>query len=215
MAYGESSATVDIPVGNRGLLWVLLNIVLPLVLELAAFVFLVTWIILILVKPRYIHGASLYVADIQYSAVRCTHILRDYSFTDLTQYNKFKYLWKFKKTAEIVDVAGVSIRADYAGRIICENLQPWYRDRITPVDYTLVLRTPKDISEYFELNDKLEIQEFMITDTIDNDSQRIFLASDPDNPRYIVVPNADGECVEVIDHRRVIRSGIIFVYTIN
>lgn len=209
------SASQVIPVKDESVIWILLNVALPFLLELAALIFLITWIVLYITKPRYEKGAVLYVADIRYNTDKQCHVIRNFSKVRLDKFNTFKYLWKFKRNAEVINVNGINVRADYSGRIICEEPMPWYHDRLKPIDYMLDnLRTPEDVAGYFDTATKLEIREFSMMQAIEGDASRSIVLDTDRSPKYYVITDSDTG-VKMVDGRRVIREGSLFTYSIG
>lgn len=207
------SASSSISIAEAPFIFRLLNVYLPIIIEAAVIAFVATWIILIVSKPRFIKGAKLYVGDIRYNSSDSTHIIREFRGVDLTKFNKLKYLWEFKKTAEIVSANGIDVRADHGGRIICEKAMPWYKDRIQPDDYTTIT-TVSDLAAYFLHNKNLKIQEFKTMSAITNELEHGLMPAVRNHPNYIVIPDQQ-RGVEIVDGRRVIRKGKIIIYTIE
>lgn len=211
--YGSASSTIDVV--GEDISYQILNVYLPLALELISLILLCTWIVLIIIKPRYMKGAILYVGEIKYNKERGTHTLRNFSAVRLEKFNKIKRgngRLKFKRDADVVTANGIKIRADNGGRIICEMLFPWYKGKVEAgnSDFT-DLRTPADISNYIITYKKLEINEFATTETIEGEHARSLTPANSKIAKYIVVPDS-GDGVTEIAGRKVIRSGKIFIY---
>ena len=211
--FASADAVIDVVEEDIG--YQILNVYLPLLIELAALAVLITWIILVITKPRYLKSAVLYVGDIKYNKESCTHVVRNFSAVRLDKFNKVKKgngRLKFKRTADVVSANGLKIRADHGGRVVCEMLFPWYKSKVEPYDPSFAeLNTPAEISDYIVRNRKLEINEFATTETIEGDYERVLVAGNPRTARYIVVPDS-GNGVSVVEGRKVIRSGKIFIY---
>ncbi|MBO4216493.1 MAG: VWA domain-containing protein, partial [Clostridia bacterium] len=209
-AYGSASSTIDV-VGEDAA-YVILNVILPLVLELAALTILSIWIVLIVTKPRYNKGAKLYVGAIIYDSEEYCHRLLSFDLEDLEYYNKIKRghgRLKFKKTADVVNVGGISIRAGYNGTIICEMPFPWYKSKIEPSDTNFAqLNTPASILEYMERPRILKIKEFATNETIESENNRVLLPAQFKD-KYIAIP--DDGCVAEIGGRLVITRGTVFI----
>ncbi len=210
---GTAESKIDVV--EESIQYQILNVYLPLLIELIALALLVTWIVLIITKPRFTQSAKLYVGEIKYNKDGCTHILRNFSVVNLDKFNQIKRghgRLKFKKTADVVSANGINIRADHGGRIICEMPFPWYRNQIEPTDTDLEnLRTPADILAYFTNHRKLEINEFATTETVDEEHKRGLTSAAIHRPKYIAVPDSTNG-VTVIEERKVIKSGKIFIY---
>ncbi len=210
---GTANALIDIT--EEDVAYQILNVYLPLVIEIVILVLLITWIILIVTKPRYVNSATLFVGDIKYNKENSTHILKNFSAVNLSKFNKIKRgngRLKFKKNADVVCANGINIRADHGGRIICEMPFPWYKCKIEPADTDFSnLKTPAAIADYIEKHRKLEINEFVTTVTVDGEFNRGLTPSNPRIAKYIAVPDS-GNSVSVIDGRKVIKSGRVFMY---
>ncbi len=211
--FGAANSTIDIV--EEDLSYQLLNVYLPLLIEIVLLALLITWIILIVTKPRYVKSATLFAGDIKYNPDNGTHVLRNFSSVKLDKFNKVQKgngRLKFKKSADIVSANGIRIRADHGGRIICEMLFPWYKSKIEPADPDLAeLKTPAAIAEYIIRYKKLEINEFATTVTVTGEFERGIAPANPKLAKYIVVPDS-GNGVGVIDGKKVIKSGKLFVY---
>ena len=216
-AFGAADSTIDVV--EEGFAYQLFNVYTPLIIELALIIFLAIWITLIITKPRYANGATLFVGNIRYNQETGTHIIRNFTAVRLEIFNRVKKgngRLKFKRTADVVSANGIRIQADRGGRIICAMPFPWYRGRIAPRDTDLVnnLRTPAEISDYIERHRALEIREFATTETVESNLQRGLTPANP-NPRmaqYTVIPDSGARGVADVDGRRVIKSGRLFIY---
>ena len=212
-AYGSADTTVDVV--GEDFAYQLLNVYLPLALELTALTLLILWVFLVVTKPRYLKSAVLYVGEIKYNRDRGTHTLRNFSAVRLEKFNKVKRgngRLKFKKKADIVTANGIKIRADHGGRILCEMLFPWYKGKVEPVDTDFAnLRTPDEVADYIVKHKKLEINEFATTETIEGDYARSLAPANPRIAKYIVVPDS-GDGVAVVEGKKVIKSGKLFIY---
>lgn len=211
--YGSGQSTIDVV--EESIWYQLGNVYLPLLIELAALAFLITWIVLLITKPKYLKSAKLYVGEIKYNREHYTHMVRCFSCVRLEKFNKIRKgngRLKFKKTADVVSANGIRIRADRGGRIICEMPFPWYKGVVIPKNRDLKdLRTPADLFLYFTNHPKLEINQFVTTETVDGKHNRSLTPANPNNAKYFVVPDA-GNGVTVVDHHKVIQSGKIFIY---
>jgi len=212
-AFGTADAVIDVV--DEDTKYLILNVWLPLILETIVLGLLITWIILIVTKPRYLKSATLFVGDIKYNSENGSHMVRNFSPVKLDKFNRVKRgngRLKFKKTADVVSANGIKIRADRGGRIICEMLFPWYKSKVEPVDSDYAnLRTPAEIADYVIKHKKLEINEFATTVTVNGEFERGLAPANPRMAKYIVVPDS-GNGVTVIDGKKVIRSGKLFIY---
>ncbi len=212
-AFGSADSTIDVV--EEDVSYQILNVYLPLAIEIILLALLITWIVLILTKPRYLKSATLFVGDIKYNSDSGTHMLRNFSPVKLDKFNKIKKgngRLKFKKTADVVSANGIRIRADHGGRIICEMTFPWYKSKIEPADTDLAdLKTPAAIADYIVKYKKLEINEFATTVTVNGEYEREIAPANPKMAKYIVVPDS-GNGVGPVDGKKVIKSGRLFIY---
>ena len=214
LSHPFGTGTAKIPVVQESLQYQLLNVYLPLLIEAAALITFITWLVFVIKKPRYAKNAALYVGRIMYNNGTGTHIIRSFNPISLSEFNKIKKgngRLKFKRTADVVSAGGVRIRADKGERIICEMPFPWFRGRITPVDFNAPkMNTPKDVSDYIRQHRTLEIREFAPTETVEGDYARALSMVTQRNPGYLVLPDAP---LTIVDERKVIAKGYIVIYT--
>lgn len=202
----------EIEIENAPLSYRIRNVFLPFFLEIVLLTILTIWLILYIKKPRFGKNAKLYAGNIRYDRETHTHEIRNFNVVNLFKYNRFKYLWRFKKEAEVIGVNGIKIRADHGGRIICEEMMPWYRDRITPTDIMVVITTPHELKQYFSHARSLSINEFNTANTINSDREHSIGPENRAHPHYIVIPDRN-QGVQTIDDRIVLYRGRIFIYT--
>ena len=208
--FGTGNNQVDIQ--HAPLSYRLCNVYLPLLIEVAFLTVLTIWLILYFKKPRFAKNAKLYVGEIRFDHEDRTHEIRNFRVKNLSSFNRFKYLWRFKKDAEVVTAHGIRIRAEHNGRIVCEEMMPWYRDRVTPIDFMIPARTPAELLSYFSHARSLFINEFNTVDTINGDQNHSIGPANHTDPHYIVVPDAHNG-VEQEDDRIVLNRGKIIIYT--
>lgn len=210
--FGAATATIDIV--EEDMSYLLLHVYLPLGLEILGAIILALYIYCLVTKPRFLKSAKLYAGRINYDETSGTHFLTQFTAVNLSKYNRIKKgngRLAFKKKASVVKPRGIKVRADHGGRIVCEEVMPWYAGCVEVVDTDLQLNTPADIAEYIKKSNKLEINEFEITETIKDNYNRTLTPGNIHFPRYIVIPTSARE-VKVIGGRKVIYSGKIFIY---
>ena len=210
---GDGVATINVVGEDIG--YMLLNVYTPLIIEIILLTLLVIWIFLVVTKPRYNKSATLYGGEIRYNAGSMTHTVRNFRPVKLDKFNKLKHgngRLKFKRKADVVSANGIKVRADHGGRIICEMMFPWYRGKLEPADSDFTnLRTPREVSEYISKHKRLEINEFATTEAIEGEFDRGIAPAASRTPKYIVIPDS-GSGVSVVDGKKVIKSGKIFIY---
>ncbi|MBE6660320.1 MAG: VWA domain-containing protein [Ruminococcaceae bacterium] len=215
--YGNASSTIDVV--GESFDYKLFSVWTPLLIEVIALAFFLTWIYLVCTKPRFSKSAVLYVGNITYNPEDMTHVLRFFAPVRLEKFNKIQKgngRLKFKKKADVVNAGGLKIRADYGGRIICEMPFPWYRGGLEPCNTDLPLHTPSDVAEHVLRHRRLDINEFATTTTVNGENDRTLVAGNPRMARYTVVAGP-GDVVTVDlgndEARKVITRGKIFIYT--
>ena len=210
----DSPMETTINVVGEDMSYMLLNVYAPLIIEIILLALLIIWIFLIVTKPRYNKGSTLYVGEIRYNKTSGTRTVRNFSPVKLEKFNKVKRgngRLKFKAKADVVSANGLKIRADRGGRICCEMMFPWYRGKLEVADSDFEnLKTPADVSEYISKHKRLEINEFATTEAIDNDFDRGIAPASARMAKYTVIP--DSGAVKVVDGKKVINSGKIFIY---
>ena len=215
-SYGTGTAVIDVV--GEDFDYMLFAVWTPFLIELIVTVLFLTWLYLVVTKPRFLASAVLYVGTITYDSENQTHILRSFTAVRLSKFNRIRKgngRLKFKKKADVVSAGGIKIRADHGGKVICEMPFPWYKDRIIPHNTLLRLSTPVEVADYLRANKRLEINEFSVTNTVNGENERVLMASNPRTARCIVVPATNGMGKVDLgngDFRRVIRSGRIFIY---
>lgn len=128
--YGTATATIDVI--GADVRYQLLNVYLPLLVELAIALFLITWVWLVVTKPRFPKGARLYYGEIEYNSYDGEHYLKNFNYEYLANNNHFfkNGIWKFKRKADSLSISltesGVSVRPERGGSIYCEGASPGY-----------------------------------------------------------------------------------------
>ena len=213
------SAEANIKVKGESFLYQLLNVYLPLLIELVLLALFVIWLVLIITKPKFTDTAKLYVGTVRYNKLKQNHILTGFESESLKKYNKIKKgngRLKFKRDADIVDVMGVKIRAGFGDRIFCESPQPWYKVSVEPTfEDPEMIKTPELMEKYFSKNRRLEIEEISALEAIDNESAKNMGPNNSRAVKYIVIPDGYGtndKGLTKVDGRFVIRSGKMFIY---
>ncbi len=207
-SYGTASSIINVV--EEDILYLLLCVLLPLIIELAALATLIAWLICVITKPRYAKNVTLYVGKIDYG--NDSHIIRNFKPVNLRQFNRIlkkgNGRLKFKRKADIVSAKGIRIRADKGGCIICEMKFPWFRSKIVPLDILDNVTTPDDLVEKTKNGRSLEITMFEQTVAVNKDYDRSLCPLDPKNPTYTVIQEKE----MTVNGNNVIQSGKIFVY---
>ncbi|MBO5868163.1 MAG: hypothetical protein J6Q54_04570, partial [Oscillospiraceae bacterium] len=210
--YGTAKASIPVVEADVG--YLCLNVILPLVLELALLLVLTNYLYCVLTKPKFGKTAILFVGDIRYNVANGTHMVRNFRAVHLSQFNKIAKgngRLEFKKKAKVISVNGIDLRAELHGDVCCEELFPWYKSRVVPVDDVKITK-PEDLVKLTQ-NKSLEIEEFAVTETVNENYQRNLPSATSRVAKYYVAPDAGA--VVTIEDKKVIRSGKIFIYKIS
>lgn len=189
--------------------YLVLNVIMPLAIEILLVTAVFAYIIRYFTKARFAPNGVLYVGSIERNRKNIgTHRL-ELDEVYLKQYNKFRNLWNpFKELT--VSVNGVCITAAKGNRIICNELFPWYCDGVHPKQTAhIVINSPKDIVDYCAYNSELVIHEIKPINVMDeqnriisqNDSVYYFVKAD------VVYAKVGTKQIEVID------SAVTFCYS--
>lgn len=208
------TAQADIPVVEADTAYLCLNVIAPMLLELVILLVLANYLFCVLTKPKFGKTAILYVGDIRYNVANGTHMIRNFRAVHLAQFNKIEKgngRLQFKRKAAVVSANGIDIRAERHGDVSCEELFPWYKSRVTPVEDVKITK-PDDLVKLTQ-NKSFEIEEFAVTETVNENYQRNLPSATSRVAKYFVAP--DPGAVVTIEDKKVIRSGKIFIYKIS
>lgn len=211
--YGTAENVLD--VRQESLPYLLLNVVLPLLLEVLILAYAVAQVYTTVNKPRFLKNATLYLGDLTHSGTRGNryHEIGTFKPVALDQYNKFKYRFRLiptMKTKIIPLQNGVSISAGDGGSILCHG-QVWYRGEITPVQFNLRNRFdhPAKVAEYVQDN-SLKIQ---VLSPYDEDAVEPIATIDrPSDEMYYVFTDMTKDTL--VDGIAVIANGMIVAYAL-
>ena len=207
-AYGNADAKIDVTEQSVG--YILLNVVLPLALEVAAVAFLIWWICCILFKPKFPEGASLYVGFIKYKGEEGNryHEISKMEEVMLEQYNTLAYRWKpTMKAMPIPMDKDLVISAGTGGMLLC-HCSIYFSGRIKPKDPTMGnIAHPDAIGRYIQRNrTPLEV------DTLEMmDAKRVKIITTinaPNNRTFYVYPTT----IRKVDGSEAIGRGTFFAY---
>ena len=214
----STETTVDVK--GESLIYLILNVILPLLWCVAICALIISYLVCLLTKPKFTETATLYVGSILYNRADGGHILKDFGGIRLSKYNSIVNnpgRLKFSRQANIISVGGINIRPDHGGRLVCEMPFPWYKGKVIPTEIDEdVVETPELLEKYFERHNKLKIEEFSTMETINNVLEKSIGPAYPRAIKYIVIPGdgeGAGDGVALIDGRHVIKTGLIFIYT--
>ena len=193
--YGTATATIDVI--GADIRYQLLNVYLPLLVELAIALFLITWVWLVVTKPRFPKGARLYCGQVRYSNGQ--QYLMSFKQINLTKQNGFfkNGRWKFKRRADAVKVGGVKIRPG-RGEILCEEKQPWYCCSVLLEDGSAA--DPSNLLNKFKLSkgQPLPIEQLPTNSKLEKDTGRKLSSSDTGIAGIVInaKTNSDGDVIE-------------------
>ncbi len=204
--FGSADSTIDIIDADAK--YLILNVYLPLIIEVLLLAAIIAYIIRYFTKARFASNGVLYVGSItRNKGMAGTHRL-ELLEVHLKQFNKFKNLWNpFKELT--VSANGVNITATKGNRILCNEDFPWYSDGIRPKARTIRIDSPKDVVNYCQENDELVIHEIKTVRVMDEQNRTI---SQDDSVYYFA--RADITYVKVgTKQTEVIDSAVAFCYS--
>ena len=219
--YGSADAVIDV-VGESAA-YQILNVYLPLLVEIAIAAFLIAWIILIIIKPRFKKGAVLYVFDVSYEEsdkVPC-HKLYSCNPIELDSYNKVwsNGRWKFKSKPDLIK--DVPIRAVKGGEIEYDGMGSLY-DVMSVIPKEAKLRSADNSSLVAKICDELDnghpvlIQKLSAnTNMLQNDDETEEVRSVetiPSDTFMLVLNNGD---IGKVNGVSTIKSGVLYIYLIK
>lgn len=204
-ALGSADSVIDVV--GEDTRYLLLNVYLPLLIEILILAAILAYIIRYFTKARFAKNGVLYIGSIVRQAKNAAHGL-ELREVRLSQYNKFKNLWNpFKELT--VSVSGVRITAVKGNRIQCDENFPWYSDSIRSKTSTVVIQSPKDVVDYCQEHDELSIHEIKAVCVMDENNKII---SQDDSVYYFV--KADVNYVKVgARQTEVIEEAVAFCYS--
>ena len=169
-AFGTADSVIDITDADAK--YLILNVYLPLILEILLLAAIIAYIVRYFTKARFASNGVLYVGSIARNrGTAGTHRL-ELLEVHLKQFNKFKNLWNpFKELT--VSANGVNITAAKGNRILCNEAFPWYSDGIRPKARTIRIDSPKDVVNYCQENDELVIHEIKTVRVMDEQNRMI------------------------------------------
>lgn len=130
--FGSASSTVPVVEATIG--YLILNVILPLLIEILVISAAIWYTVTIVNKARFAPNAVLYVGSISYSNVAAgSHMLMLSEEEPLGKYNRGKTLWN-PFTEITADVGGFIINPVKGGSIIVQDSSEWYEVRVMPRD---------------------------------------------------------------------------------
>ncbi|HHU53644.1 MAG TPA: VWA domain-containing protein [Clostridiaceae bacterium] len=205
-AFGSADSTINVVAADTK--YLILNVYLPLLIEILILAAIIAYIVRYITKARFVSNAVLYVGSIARNrGIQGDHRL-ELIEVHLKQFNKFKNLWNpFKELT--VSANGVSITAAKGNRILCNEPFPWYSDAIRPRARTIRIDSPKDVVNYCQEHDELVIHEIRPARVMDEQNRII---SQDDSVYYfaradITYKKVGTKQTEVID------SAVAFCYS--
>ena len=203
-----ASGYAEIDVTEANLKYLILNVYLPLLIEILIVAAIIAYIIRYFTKARFAEGAALYVGTIvRYASHPRTHIM-EMTPCELAPFNTFSNLWNpFKELT--VSVNGVSITALSGGKIMCNEEFPWYSDAVKPKSRTVRIECPKDISDYCDEKSEILIDEIKTVNVMDEQNRII---TQDDSVYYFV--KAEVNYTNVGSRQtEVIEEAVVFCYS--
>ncbi|MBQ4040155.1 MAG: hypothetical protein IJC91_03370 [Oscillospiraceae bacterium] len=205
---GEASETI--PVVGAPIKYLILNVILPLFIEVIVLAAIIAYIVRYFTKARFAPNTSMYVGGIMRNRREKTHSL-ELREIPLAQYNTFKNLWNpFKELT--VNVNGLSFTAAKRGKVICNEAFPWFCGEVIPKSRLIDIEMPIDVVRYCMDNSELEIKEILPTAVMDNQRRTISQSS---SAYYCVRADITYERVAANRQLEVLDSATVFCYALK
>ena len=205
-SFGSANSVIDVI--EAGAKYQILNVYIPLIIEILLLAAIISYVVRYFTKPRFAPNGVLYVGSISLNrSTSGTHRI-ELVEVPLVQFNKFKNLWNpFKELT--VSANGVNITAAKGNMILCNEAFPWYSDGIRPKTRSIRIETPKDVVNYCQEKDELVIHEIKTVRVMDEQNRMI---SQDDSVYYfaradITYAKVGTRQIEVID------SAVAFCYS--
>lgn len=209
---GNAEAVIDIVEEDIG--YQLLNVYLPLVLEVVIVLYFIWWLYAIYAKPKFLPGAVLYIAELSYGGKPGNryHEIDTITEVNLKQYNSLKYrISPTLKAKKHYIGKNLTISAGYGGSIVCHS-EVWYKGDISTKDRIRDdLSHPQHVKAYIEDHESLKIQ---VISAYDGDDIHLEESIDNPNPELYYV-HTDMSNISIVDGVQVIDKGTIFAYAIR
>ena len=210
LSHPTGDASGSIPVVGAPIKYLLLNVILPLFVELVILAAIIAYIVRYFTKARFATNTSIYVGGIMRNRREKTHSLTLREIP-LAQFNTFKNLWNpFKELT--ITIGRLSFTAAHGGKIICNEPFPWYCSEIIPKSRLVNIEMPIDVVRYCRDNDELEIKEILPTAVMD--AQRNIVSQDSSS-YYCVRADVTYERVGASQMMEVLDSAVVFCYSIK
>lgn len=211
-AVGSASATMNVV--QETLAYQILNVFLPLAIEIAAIIFLIDWIVVVVKKPKYQKDACLYIGNLYLRSGE--QYIQGFKRYSLARYNHVKYgRLKFKKKADVQRINGIAFRATHGGMLVCENRKDseWYYNREgIRLEDSINSASPDDLVDRCKRNTKVKVSSYSLIVLEKNGDKfsfgdKVEMKSD----RYFVIPDMNSKNRMVDDEKQAV-SGKIFIY---
>lgn len=210
VSHPTGDASENIPVAEAPIKYLILNVILPLFVEIIVLAAIIAYIVRYFTKARFAPNTSLYVGGIMRNRRSKTHSI-ELREIHLAQYNKFKNLWNpFKELT--VNVNGLSFTAAKRGKIICNEAFPWFCGEVIPKSRLIDIEMPIDVVRYCMDNGDLEIKEILPTAVMDNQKRTISQSS---SAYYCVRADITYERVTATRQLEVLDSATVFCYALK
>ncbi len=107
--------------------YIILNVVAPIVVEIAMLIFVIYWVLCMLLKPKFPKGSVIYVGDFRYSQSGQCH--RIGGFAGYVPKNPIGYILKPTMKSRYFTVGTISVMPLANGDLICNEELPWFNVR--------------------------------------------------------------------------------------
>lgn len=208
LSHSFGSATAAIDIVEEDILYLILKVYLPLIIEIALILWFVWWAYAIIAKPKFDSNAVIYYGYITHGgkAGNRNHEISTINELHLKQYNKLKYIWKPTLNTKVVYFNDVGISAGPGGSIICHS-ELWYKDNITPKNLQYTFEHPHNLKQHIDDYNGLLIE------VINPYEEQVHAVETIDSPHPdIYYVHTDLSNMTIVDGIQTIENGTIFAY---
>lgn len=209
--YGTASAKVDVV--GEDVLYLILNVILPLLEKIAVVIFVCWWIFCICVKPKFDPSTAIYYGSIQLSRNsegNTYHKILSFDRRCLGDFNTFGYIIKPTLTPIKVKLDdGLVISPVSRGGMIRCHGPVWFKGCITPKEYGVKFGHPEEMIEYIDSSKSGYLKIKKIDPIWNGDVQAVSTLDEPSADRFYICIDGSDESNQIT----VINDGVIFAYT--
>ena len=210
LSHPTGEASESMPVIGADVKYIVLNVALPLFVELLILAMIIAYIVRYFTKARFASNTSIYVGSLMRNRRDKTHSM-ELREIRLAQFNTFKNLWNpFKELT--VNVGGLSFTAAKRGEVICNENFPWFCGEVIPKSRLVNIELPIDIVRHCMDKGELEIKEILPTTVMDAHRRNLSQSS---STYYCVRADITYERIAASRNLEVIDSATVFCYSLS